>query len=160
MSAELAIFTIGVYGKSESAFFDQLEIAKIDCFIDVRRRRGMRGPAYAFANSRRLQAALAQRQIAYRHERDLAPTNALRSLQKRIDGSGGVNKRSRESLSEEFVTQYLQQISTFTFDDFFETLVGRKRLVFFCVEAHPDACHRSVLASEIARRRTVTVTHL
>ncbi|WP_349829476.1 hypothetical protein [Brevibacterium litoralis] len=45
--------------------------------LDVRQRRGVRGTEYAWANSRRLQAALAANGIDYRHHRELAPTTEL-----------------------------------------------------------------------------------
>ncbi len=50
------IVTIGVYGFEEEEFFAALANARVDLFCDVRRRRGVRGARYAFANSQRLQA--------------------------------------------------------------------------------------------------------
>ncbi|MFN2179799.1 MAG: hypothetical protein ACK2UV_09955, partial [Candidatus Promineifilaceae bacterium] len=55
-----AIVTIGVYGFDETTFFQALKDAGVDTFCDIRRRRGVRGSRYAFANSKRLQKRLAE----------------------------------------------------------------------------------------------------
>lgn len=57
--------TIGVYEFEVAAFLDALAAANVGLLIDVRQRRGVRGPDYAWANSLRLQAALARAGIAY-----------------------------------------------------------------------------------------------
>ena len=60
--------------------------------LDVRQRRGVRGPEYSWANSKRLQRALAEAGLGYRHLRALAPTTELRHLQYREDDRLGVGK--------------------------------------------------------------------
>lgn len=52
------IYTIGVYGFNEEEFFNNIVSANIDTFVDIRKRRGVRGSKYSFANSKRLQAKL------------------------------------------------------------------------------------------------------
>ena len=47
-TSRIKLFTIGVYGFSETEFFDALEEAGIDTFIDIRYRRGVRGSLYAY----------------------------------------------------------------------------------------------------------------
>ena len=69
--------------------------ADVGLLMDVRQRRGVRGSEYAWANSARLQAALAEAGIEYRHHKELAPTTELRRLQYREDDRQGVGKRSR-----------------------------------------------------------------
>ena len=59
------ILTIGVYGYSEEAFFQALQVAGVDAFCDIRSRRGVRGATYAFANSKRLQARLAKGCVSF-----------------------------------------------------------------------------------------------
>src|SRR4051812_16785995 len=75
------IVTIGVYGFDEAGFFQALQAAQVDTFCDIRRRRGVRGAEYAFANRQRLAARLAALGIRYLHRLDLAPTNAMRAVQ-------------------------------------------------------------------------------
>ena len=73
--------TIGVYGFDATTFFAALQNAKVDTFCDIRRRRAVRGAAYAFANHQRLEARLVELGIRYLHYIDLAPTTALRGIQ-------------------------------------------------------------------------------
>ena len=77
----LRMVTIGVYGFDGESFLRRLREANVRLLFDVRQRRGVRGPEYAWANSRRLQAALADAGIAYEHHPELAPTTELRQLQ-------------------------------------------------------------------------------
>ena len=49
----MKVFTIGVYGWDEEDFAQALRDAAPDVFVDVRRRRGLRGSTYAWANSTR-----------------------------------------------------------------------------------------------------------
>ena len=76
----LRMVTIGVYGFDGESFLQRLREANVR-LLDVRQRRGVRGPEYAWANSRRLQAALTHARIAYEHHPELAPTTELRQLQ-------------------------------------------------------------------------------
>ena len=61
------LVTIGVYDWSLETFLDRLREAEVRLLLDLRQRRGVRGPLYAWANSKRLQAALADAGIAYEH---------------------------------------------------------------------------------------------
>jgi hypothetical protein len=116
---DLNLFTIGVYGKTESLFFGQLVDAKIEAFCDIRARRAVRGSHYKFVNSIRLQELLASLGIDYYHFRDLAPTKAARSAQKLQDNAAGIGKRSRVALSREFQELYREeQLSNFCSDQF------------------------------------------
>ena len=77
--------------------------------VDVRQRRGVRGSEYAWANATRLQAALAEAGIDYRHHKELAPTTELRRLQYREDARQGVGKRARTELAPEYVARYTRE---------------------------------------------------
>lgn len=156
------LFTIGVYGKTESQFFERLSESKVDSFCDVRNRRGMRGSRYVFANSTRLQARLATLGIHYYYFRDLAPSDATRQAQKVQDETSGVGKRSRVALSDDFRRLYseerLSQFSSVGFMQRFKP--AAERLVLFCVEADPRACHRSILAERLSRDLGLKLTDL
>ena len=78
--------------------------------LDVRQRRGVRGPEYAWANSLRLQASLVQAGIAYEHHLELAPTTELRQVQYAEDDRQGVGKRSRQVLAAEYARRYTTEI--------------------------------------------------
>ena len=91
--------TVGVYGFTVEEFLDTLREADVRLLLDVRQRRGVRGSQYAWANAKRLQAALAEAGIGYRHHPELAPTTELRQLQYEEDDRLGVGKRSRVELA-------------------------------------------------------------
>jgi len=156
------IVTIGVYGYEEEEFFAALANARVDLFCDVRRRRGVRGALYAFANSQRLQARLAEMGIRYLHRQDLAPDNDIRQAQYAVDKSQKVAKRQREVLSPEFITAYGERVlSSFDSRAFVESLPADTQvLAFFCVERAPEACHRLLLAEKLAQDLGLELEHI
>ena len=147
-----AIYTIGVYGSSESVFFQKLIDSEIDTFCDIRRRRAVRGSQYAFVNSKRLQDRLKNLSIKYVYEIGLAPTNEIRDLQKKADEISRIPKRQREELGSVFKTAYCDKIlAQFNLDEFLNNLkkANTEKLVLFCVEKSPLACHRSLVTNRI-----------
>jgi uncharacterized protein (DUF488 family) len=147
----MRIVTIGGYGFTEAGFLSALQHAGVDMFVDIRQRRGMRGPKYAFLNSSRLQALLAAAGIGYLHARDLAPTSSVREAQKGDDLAMGVAKRDRAQLSPAFIEKYRTEIlGRFDGERLGSALEGAKTIALFCVEGHPLACHRSLAAEHLA----------
>lgn len=159
----MEFFTIGVYNSTEKSFFDKLTENKIDTFCDIRQRRGVRGSKYSFVNSNRLQQKLNDLEIRYGYIQDLAPTTEIRELQKEIDLGKGELKRERQELGKVFVIEYKNKIlRNFDFEKFFESLdqIGANRIALFCVEEHPEACHRSIVADKLANNYNHKITHL
>jgi uncharacterized protein (DUF488 family) len=154
--------TIGVYGWEEEAFFDALKKAGVDLLVDIRRRRGVRGPDYPFANSNALQTHLQQLGIRYLHRIDLSPPDALRKRQHAVDESGHVAKRQRTELSPEFVEAYEREVMLdFNSRQFVDELGPETRVsALLCVEREPAACHRGLLAARLEEELGVKVTHL
>ncbi|MFD5476365.1 DUF488 family protein, N3 subclade [Streptomyces hawaiiensis] len=153
--------TIGVYGFDAESFLQRLRHADVRLLLDVRQRRGVRGPEFAWANSLRLQAALARAGIAYEHHPELAPTGELRRLQYAEDDRRGVGKRSRRELAAEYIRRYTTEILDRTdLTPIVSALPSRGTAALFCVEADPEACHRSLIAQRLAERHRVTVEHL
>ena len=147
------VVTIGVYDWDLGAFLAALRAADVRLLIDVRQRRGVRGARYSWANSQRLQAALAEAGIAYRHRRDLAPTTELRHLQYAADDRLGVGKRSRDQIDPEYRERYIQEILDHAeLDAFVAETPTDGASALFCVEADPEACHRSLIADRLAER--------
>jgi uncharacterized protein (DUF488 family) len=122
---------------------------------DVRQRRGVRGSEYAWANARRLQAALEEAGLGYEHRPELAPTTELRQLQYAEDAKAGVGKRSRDRLAPEYVRRYTAEIL-----DGVEFEPPSVASALLCVERDPEACHRSLIAERLAAEHAVKVTHL
>ncbi len=155
------LLTIGVYGKTESEFFNSLQTAQVDTFCDIRLRRGVRGPQYAFVNSTRLQSHLANLGIKYIYEKELAPTHSIRELQHKADLENGITKRTRQELGATFKSHYQQEVlASFDMASFKERLFSSRRVALFCVEELPGACHRSLVAERIKAQWNVLVEHL
>jgi uncharacterized protein (DUF488 family) len=153
--------TIGVYGFTAQTFLDRLRGADVGLLLDVRQRRGVRGSEYAWANSTRLQAALAEADIEYRHHKGLAPTTELRQLQYRDDDRQGVGKRSRTQLAREYRERYVAEIlDRAGLDGVVAELPTDRPAALMCVERDPEACHRSLIAERMATEYGVGVTHL
>jgi uncharacterized protein (DUF488 family) len=154
------IATIGVYGFDLPSFLGALEHAKIGLVLDVRQRRGVRGPQYAWANARRLQAALSDSDLGYRHMKGLAPTTELRRLQYREDARLGEGKRSRTKLARQYTRLYTEQILDPADLSPIAKMAAEKRPALLCVERDPEACHRSLIAARLERDWGLRVTHL
>lgn len=155
------IATIGVYDFDSSTFVSRLRGANVAVLLDVRQRRGVRGPQYVWANSRRLQAALAEAGISYLHLRELAPTTELRQLQYKEDDRLGVGKRSRYELAVEYVRRYTSEIlDQADLASIVSGLPTKGIAALLCVECRPEACHRSLIAQRLGERHGFTVDHL
>jgi len=153
--------TIGVYGFTAETFLSALRDAGVRLLVDVRQRRGVRGAEYSWANSRRLQSALAEAGIEYRHRRDLAPTTELRRLQYREDARQGVGKRSRIELAPEYRERYTREIlDQVDLGSLVAELPADAASALLCVERDPEACHRSLIAERLASEHGLAVAHL
>jgi uncharacterized protein (DUF488 family) len=155
------VVTIGVYGFDQAAFLAALARARVTALLDVRQRRGVRGSEYAWANSTRLQAALADAGIDYRHHKELAPTTELRRLQYAEDARLGVGKRSRVELAPEYRDRYLREIlDRVDLRPIVASMPADAATALLCVERDPEACHRSLIADRMASEHGASVRHL
>jgi uncharacterized protein (DUF488 family) len=154
--------TIGAYGWDADRFFVALQQHEVDTFCDVRARRGVRGHEYAWANSLRLQAALAAHDIRYFHFPELAPSAATRATQATADKSAHIARRKRSVLSPDFIASYrAERLAAFDSAAFVASLGPEARVVaLFCVELEPAACHRSLLADRLQRDLGTAVAHI
>ena len=155
------VVTIGVYGCSGDGFLAALREAGVGLLLDVRQRRGVRGAEYAWANAKRLQAALADAGIAYEHRPELAPTTELRHLQYAEDARQGVGKRSRAELAPAYVERYTREILDHVdLGALAAELPDEHATALFCVERDPEACHRSLIAARLAAEHGLPVRHI
>jgi uncharacterized protein (DUF488 family) len=151
----LTVVTIGVYGWTVETFLDALRGAGVEHVLDVRQRRGVRGSEYAWANAKRLEAALDGAGFGYEHRLDLAPTTELRQAQYREDDRAGVGKRSRSALADGYRRGYTSEIL-----DRADLSTIADGSALLCVERDPEACHRSLIAERLASRHGFDVRHL
>jgi uncharacterized protein (DUF488 family) len=156
------IVTIGVYGFTEEQFFAALNANRVTVLCDIRMRRGVRGRAYAFANSTRLQERCHHFGIKYVYLKDLAPTLEMRKLQWAADKSQRINKSQRRLLSEDFVERYrAERLAESDVLRFVDDVIGSGGIpALMCVEMQPQACHRAIVADYIAAYCGYVVKHL
>ena len=155
------IATIGIYQFSLDDFLDTLRRHRVAMVVDVRQRRGVRGREYSWANSLRLQAALAQAGIPYRHVPELAPTTELRQLQYREDDRLRVGKRSRVELAEAYRRRYLHEVlDQVNLGAILESLPDDATSALLCVERDARACHRSLIAARLQAQYRVPTINL
>jgi uncharacterized protein (DUF488 family) len=155
------VVTIGVYGYTAETFLDALRAHGVGLVIDVRQRRGVRGREYAWANARRLEAALAVAGIGYQHRKELAPTTELRQLQYREDARQGVGKRSRLDLAPEYRERYIHEIlDRADVGTLVDELPQDSAAALLCVEKEARACHRSLIAERLEVEYGIPVLHI
>ena len=155
------IATIGVYGFTAGTFLEELTVGGVGLLLDLRQRRGVRGPDYSWANSARLQHTLAAADIGYRHVKELAPTTELRHLQYREDDRAGVGKRNRIALAPEYAERYTREIlDPFDLGALVAELASESASALFCVERDPQACHRSLVAARLRTEYRLPLTDL
>ena len=153
--------TIGVYGFTAERFLEALRAADVRQLLDVRQRRGVRGPEYAWANSRRLQAALAEAG----HRIPPPPRAGADDRAAALAIQGGRparrGKRSRTELAPEYVEGYTREIlDQVDLAPIVAAMPAAGRAALFCVERDPEACHRSLIARRLTERHGVPVIHL
>jgi hypothetical protein len=107
----------------------------------------VRGSEYAWANAGRLQSALAEAGVGYRHLPELAPTTELRELQYAEDAKTKTGKRDRSTLSSAFAERYTREVLD---QAPLPELPERGLAALFCVETDAEACHRSLVAARVA----------
>jgi uncharacterized protein (DUF488 family) len=155
------VTTVGVYGWTLERFLASLHDEDVRTVLDVRQRRGVRGPEYAWANSRRLQAALERVGIEYAHHKELAPTTDLRHVQYDADARQGIGKRSRMELAPEYRERYLREIlARVDLSRLVSELPTDGPAALLCVERDPEACHRSLIAERLEAEYGIAVVHL
>ena len=155
------IATIGVYEFDAASFIRSLDAAGVTKVMDIRQRRGVRGPEYAWANAQRLQRLLADAQIGYEYHPELAPDTELRQVQYREDARQGVGKRSREHLAPEYIRIYTEEILDLVpLEPLIRQLPVHGLGALLCVEADAQACHRSLVAARLAERFGLEVVDL
>jgi uncharacterized protein (DUF488 family) len=153
--------TIGVYGWTLGTFLAALDGAGAGQLLDIRRRRGVRGADYAWANAARLQDALAGAGIVYWHRLELAPTTDLLRVQHAEDDRHGVGRRLRAELAPEYRRRYVEEIlDRVDLAAVVAELPPEDAFALMCVERDPEACHRSIVAERLERELGIPVRHL
>lgn len=121
----------------------------------------MRGSKYAFVNSTYLQSKLKEMGIRYIYEKELSPTNEIRENQKNADQMVGKTKKTRNQLDDTFIQRYNKEcLAHFDLLRFLEHFNSNSSILFFCVEEHPDACHRSLVTKKLEDFPGIEISHI
>ncbi len=150
----MKFFTIGIFDSTEQEYFEKLTKNDIDTFLDIRQNSRIKKAEYKFADTNELPDKLKAKNIKYTHLTALAPTKAIRELQKKADIEAGIDKKDRTELSEAYTKAYQKEIlNNFDFESFIKELEksNSKHIVLFCVEKNPRACHRFLTALELEK---------
>lgn len=142
-----------MYGFDAERFENALLDASVTSLIDIRRRRGVRGASFRFANATALESLLTAAGIRYIAEPRLAPTEEMRLAQRSVDERLRVAKRDRKNLSPEFVASYRQHVlEQFPVSELSMLLKDAgERPCLLCVERDAAACHRNLAAEWISQ---------
>lgn len=139
------IFTIGYEGAALGDFLTTLEAAGVRQLLDVRELPNSRRKGFS---KNPLREALTRAGIDYVHERALGSPRELR-----------VRLREDKELTR-FFSAYREYLATqhALLDTIADSISGPVALM--CYERNPAECHRSVVATALARRTQSSVLHL
>jgi uncharacterized protein (DUF488 family) len=144
-TSALRVLTIGYEGVSLADFLATLKAAGVRQLLDIRelpisRRKGFSKTA--------LSTALAEAGIGYTHERALG---SPRELRHRLREDGDLPR---------FMSDFREYLATQrpVLDTLARTATGAVALL--CYERNPAECHRSVVATALAKATKTTVQHL
>ena len=145
--ARPAVYTAGYERSSVDEFFDRMLGAGIQTIADVRANAVSR--KYGFARSS-LSGIAARLGVGYKHFPQLGvPSNERTTLD---------SLASYQRLLDRYETQMLPRQAA-ALSELCE-LIRKERTVLLCVEHDVRCCHRSRLASAVARKTGLPVTHL
>ena len=137
--------TIGYQGKTISTFLREVADAGADVLVDVRRLPVSRKPGFS---KRRLNGALRDLDIDYRHYPDLGMPRELLKYRNRRDNSP-------------ILAAYDAQIERRSdLIDEVAALARHHHVGLLCFEVDPAQCHRGILANHIGARLGLDVEHL
>jgi uncharacterized protein (DUF488 family) len=134
------IWTIGYERLPPGAVAAELGAAGVRRLIDVRFRPQSRRPGMS---KTRLAALLAEHRILYEHRRALGTPPDLRWLY----------RAGRVAEAAEAYRRHVERAVALELDELAAEIDGAPPTALLCLEADPAVCHRSVLTSELRRRR-------
>ncbi|GAA4070101.1 hypothetical protein GCM10022214_26980 [Actinomadura miaoliensis] len=108
MMPVLRMVTIVVYGFDGESFLPRLQHTDVRLLLDIRQRRGVRGPEYAWANSLRLRPSPMPGSPTSTTPSSPQPPSCVGSSAPRT--TARVGKRSRCELAVEYAGRYTAEI--------------------------------------------------
>ena len=142
------VFTIGYENATVAGFQDALSDAKIDVLVDVRAVASSRRPGFAkTALAANANAAGAE----YLH---------LRALGTPADGRAAARAGKPDEMKRIFRTQLETDDAQEQLAQLAELVKQGRQVALVCLEADAQVCHRSIVATEVARLTGAKVVNL
>jgi uncharacterized protein (DUF488 family) len=133
--AQPGLVSVGYEGRTLDELLDALVAAGVDLLVDVRLTPLSRKPGLS---RRRLEAALAERGIGYRHARALGNPKENREPFRRGDLDRG-RAVFKTLLAQDMATRAVAEIAE----------AGRRgRVAVLCFERDHESCHRQVVVEQ------------
>ncbi len=144
---ENALFTIGYEGLVQNQLLDLLVGNGVQTVLDVRAVPLSRKAGFSKTV---LGASLAQRGIAYLHDRRLGTPKPGREAA----------RKGRSSVMQEIFLDHMQTVAAREGLSDAISLAGRNRVCLLCFEREPHNCHRSIVARLMHRQTGQLIRHL
>ncbi len=141
------VFTIGYEGTSIEAFLECVKSAGVETLVDVRELPLSRKKGFS---KNRLREAAAEKGIGYIHIKSLGDPKPGRDAAK--SGNHALfEKLFNEHMATEVAVEGLAEL---------EQIVGSTAACLVCFERNHMGCHRHIVVNELAKRESISVTHL
>lgn len=143
----ISLFTAGYEGLSLPDFLRQLKAASVEVLFDIRYRPQSRKPGFS---KNKLAAACQRRGIRYLHDPKLGtPPDQMAAMKEAGEYTPQVFRRYRAFLLKQ--EDSLQNAAE---------VASKKNTCLLCYEADYRTCHRKIVAEEIVKRVSISLTHL
>lgn len=140
--------TIGYEGATVEGFLAALKADGVELVVDVRALASSRRPGFA---KTRLTANLAGAGIEYLH---------LRGLGTPADGRAAARAGHHDELRRIFHRHLESDGAQADLATLASIVAGGRRVCLLCLEAEPEHCHRSMVATALASRIPVAIRNL
>ena len=140
--------TIGYQSATPDSFQHALARAGTELLVDIRAVASSRRPGFSKS---RLSAGVAAVGIDYLH---------LRALGTPADGRAAARAGKHAEMRKIFLRHMKTDEAQSALDDLASIVRSGRRVCLLCFEADPLHCHRNIVASMLAERMPLVITHL
>jgi uncharacterized protein (DUF488 family) len=140
--------TIGYQSATLDSFTRALRDARVELLVDIRAVASSRRPGFS---KTKLAASVADAGIDYLH---------LRPLGTPADGRAAARAGHHGEMRAIFLAHMSTPDAQSALEDLAQLVRSGRRVCLLCFEADPAHCHRSIVASMLAERLPLWITHL
>jgi uncharacterized protein (DUF488 family) len=143
-----SLATIGYQSATPDSFLRALEGARVELLVDIRAVASSRRPGFS---KTKLAANVGEAGIDYLH---------LRALGTPADGRAAARSGHHAEMREIFLAHMSSDEAQDALEDLAQIVRSGRRACLLCFEADPAHCHRNIVASMLAARMPLGITHL